>query len=93
MAGNISVDSRAVESGIRCCKTSIQELENAVKKLVRNYQRAGANGWRDQKYVALGSMVQECGKAMMRPTGELQECLEKLEELLKAVRKYEEANL
>lgn len=93
MAGGVSVESSAVKGGIRCCKTSIQELETAIRKLVYSYRQAGAGGWSDQKYIALGGIVQECCTAMNRPVGELQDCMAKLEELLRAVEKYEATGL
>ena len=49
MANGVSVESPAVESGIRCCQTSIQELVTSIKKLSHSYQMAGAGGWHDQK--------------------------------------------
>lgn len=93
MANNVSVSSAAIKSGIRCCQTSILELNRASKYLIQNYQKVGAGGWRDEKYRALGMIVQECNQAMEAPGKELQVCLEKLEELLKKVQKYEETNL
>lgn len=93
MAGQAAVTSSAVQGGIRCCTVSIQELENAIRKLLKNYQAAGAQGWRDQKYTELGQLVQECCRAMKQPTGELQECMNKLEEILAVIKRYEETNL
>lgn len=93
MAGEVAVNRPAVQGGIRCCKVSIQELENSIRKLIHSYQAAGSQGWRDQKYTELGNIVQECCTAMKQPTGELQECMRKLEELLKIIEKYEETNL
>lgn len=93
MVKGVSVESSAVESGIRCCQASIMELETAIKALLHGYQAAGAGGWRDQKYKELGGIVQECCEAMRKPSKELQDCLVKLEALLKAVKKYETMNL
>lgn len=93
MAREVSVEAAAVQGGIGCCKTSIRRLEAASKSLLRCYQQAGANGWRDQKYAALGAIVGDCCAALTRPTGELESCMHKLEELLKAVRAYEGTDL
>ncbi|HIS27172.1 MAG TPA: hypothetical protein IAA57_09835 [Candidatus Pullilachnospira intestinigallinarum] len=93
MAKGVSVESSAVEGGIRCCQTSIQELQMAAKKLINGYQMAGSGGWSDQKYRELGRIVQDCCQAMGTPAKELQDCLMKLEELLKAVRRYESTDL
>lgn len=93
MASGVSVESAAVQGGIGCCKTSIHELETASRSLMRGYQQAGAGGWRDQKYEALGSIVNDCCTALTKPVGELETCMKKLEELLKAVRAYEDTNL
>lgn len=93
MASGVSVESTAIQGGIGCCKTSIHELEDASRSLQRSYQQAGSGGWKDQKYAALGGIVEECCSALTKPIGELQECMKKLEELLKAVNEYESTSL
>lgn len=93
MAGGVSVESRAIQGGIKCCEMSIRELEKASMNLLRDYRRAGSGGWRDQKYAALGGIVEDCGRALTKPIGELKVCMTKLEELLKAVIEYESTNL
>lgn len=93
MANEVSVESAAVQGGIGCCRTAIHALESASRGLEGGYRQAGAAGWRDQKYAALGSIVGECCAALTRPVGELEECLKKLEELLRAVREYEQTDL
>lgn len=93
MAGGVSVERAAVQGGIGCCKLSMNELERASKELFRSYQNAGSNGWRDQKYMALGGIVQECCGSLIRPMAELQDCMVKLEELLRTIDAYEQVNL
>lgn len=93
MASGVSVESAAIQGGIGCCKTSIQELESASKRLQKSYQQAGSGGWRDQKYTQLGSIVQECCGALTKPISELQECMVRLNDLLQAVSEYEQTNL
>ncbi len=93
MAGGVSVESAAIQGGIRCCKTSIHELESASKRLKKSYQQAGSSGWKDQKYAALGGIVEECCSALTKPINELQNCIGKLENLLAAVREYESTSL
>lgn len=93
MATGVSVEKAAVQGGIGCCKTSIHELQSASSSLQRSYQQAGAGGWRDQKYAALGGIVEECCAALTRPVAELQECMVKLEALLKAISDYEQTSL
>ena len=93
MASGVSVESAAVQGGIGCCKTSIQELETASKNLKSSYQQAGSGGWKDQKYAALGGIVEECCSALTKPIGELQQCMGKLQELLKAIIEYESTSL
>ena len=93
MAGGVSVESAAVQGGIGCCKTAIHELKSSAKSLQRGYQQAGSSGWKDQKYAALGSIVDECCSALNRPVRELQECLVKLQDLLAAISDYEQVNL
>ncbi|MBQ3330158.1 MAG: hypothetical protein IJG87_03155 [Ruminococcus sp.] len=91
--GNVSVEKAAIQGGIGCCNTSIRELESASKNLKRSYQQAGSGGWKDQKYAALGGIVDECCSALTKPVNELQECLGKLNDLLKAVGEYEDVGL
>ena len=86
MASGVSVESAAIQGGISCCKTSIHELESASKSLQRSYQQ-------DQKYAALGGIVEECCSALTKPITELQECMGKLSDLLQAVGEYEQVNL
>ena len=93
MASGVSVERAAIQGGISCCKTSISELEGASSTLQRYYQQASSSGWKDQKYSQLGGIVQECCTALTRPIGELQECMEKLNGLLRAVDEYEQVNL
>lgn len=93
MANGVSVEKTAVQGGIKCCKVSIQELESASRTLKYNYQSAGAGGWRDQKYAALGRIIEECCNALETPVDELEECMKKLKALLAAVEKYESMNL
>ena len=93
MALGVSTESTAINSGINCCKLSIHELEAASSSLKRSYQQAGAGGWKDQKYAALGGIVEECCSALTKPIGELQECMTKLQDLFAAVREYESTSL
>lgn len=93
MASGVSVESAAIQGGVGCCQTAIHELESASRSLQRSYQQAGSGGWRDQKYAALGGIVEECCSALTKPIAELQECMGKLEALLQAVGAYEEVNL
>lgn len=93
MANGVSVESAAIQGGIGCCKTSIHELESASKSLQRAYQQAGSGGWKDQKYAALGGIVEECCNALTKPIAELQECMSKLNDLLQAVGEYESVSL
>ena len=93
MASEVSVSTDAIQGGIQCCKVSIQEMESSIKKLINSYRMAGSQGWQDQKYVALGNIVEDCCMAMKTPTGELQDCIVKLEELLRIVTEYENNSL
>lgn len=93
MASGVSVESAAIQGGMGCCKTSIHELESASRGLQRAYQQAGSGGWKDQKYASLGGIVEECCSALTKPIAELQECMNKLSNLLQAVSEYEQTNL
>lgn len=93
MASGVSVEKSAIEGGKGCCQTAIHELKEASRNLQRDYQQAGSGGWRDQKYAALGGIVQECCSALTGPISQLEECMVKLDNLLKAVLEYESTNL
>ena len=93
MASGVSVKSEAIKSGIGCCKTAIHELQTASRELYSGYQQAGSGGWKDQKYAALGGIVDECCSNLKNPIDDLQECIKNLNDLLQAVREYEQTNL
>ncbi len=93
MTSSVSVENEAIKGGIGCCRTAIHELQSASNRLQRSYQQAGSGGWKDQKYAALGGIVEECCCALIRPIGELQDCMTKLQNLLTAVQEYESTNL
>lgn len=93
MASGISVESVAIKGGIGCCKTAIHELQDASKSLMNSYKQAGSGGWKDQKYAALGGIVEKCCSDLQDPIADLQDCISNLNDLLQAVIEYEETNL
>lgn len=93
MASNVLVESSAIQGGIACCQTAIHELQEASRSLFSSYQQAGSGGWKDQKYAALGGIVDECCSNLKNPIDNLQECIKNLNDLLQAVREYEQTNL
>ena len=93
MANGVSAESAAIQGGIGCCKTAIHELQSASSGLKRSYQQAGSGGWKDQKYAALGGIVDECCSALTKPISDLEDCIQNLQKLLEAVGEYESTNL
>ncbi len=93
MASGVSVESAAIQGGIGCCKTAIHELQDASRSLMSSYQQAGSGGWRDQKYAALGGIVEECCSDLKAPIADLQDCINNLNDLLQAVLEYEQTSL
>lgn len=93
MSSGVLVESSAIQGGIGCCKTSIHELQTASSGLQRSYQQAGSGGWKDQKYAALGGIIEECCSALTEPISELQDCMSNLQDLLAAIQEYESTNL
>lgn len=89
---NVSVEKVAVTSAISLCKQSIQQFNQASKSLSTKYQAAGGT-WKDAKYKQLGSIVNDCTTALNKPIKELQDCVTKLNALLKAIEGYENTNL
>lgn len=88
MAG-VSVNAASIQGGIRCCANAIKELQRVSASLENKYRQAGMSGWNDRQYKALGNIVNDCTTALNYPIDELEECTQKLKELLKAVEKYE----
>lgn len=93
MSEAVSVTPEAIQSGMAICQKTAQELLACAKKLQRDYQRAGSEGWNDQKYDQLGTYVEECLAALRSPVKELEECHGALAGLLATVDAYESARL
>ena len=89
---NVSVESAAISGAISLCKQSIQEFNKASTDLSRKYQDAGSS-WKDQKYVQLGGIVSDCTNALNKPIKQLEDCIQKLTALQKAVAEYEQTSV
>lgn len=90
--GNVSVEKSAVEKSIALCTRTIEQYKQTSGFLQKKYRDAGI-GWHDEKYRQLGGLVNDCTTALNAPISELEECLHKLNEILKAIEKYESENL
>ncbi len=93
MAANVSVDAKAIKGGIMITQMSMDKLKESSVRLEQNYQRAGAGGWRDQKYNDLGVLIDQSINALRKPLAQLEECQEKLRRLLKEVEDYDATRL
>ena len=93
MVKNVSVDEKAIAGGKECCKISIELQNFTIKHLKEQYQRAGSNGWNDSKYKALGELIMECCNSMASSVKELEDCVNKLDKLARAIDKYESVNI
>ena len=93
MAGNVSVDAKAIKGGIMITKMSMDKLKKSSVRLAQNYQRAGSGGWKDQKYKDLGVLIDQSITALRKPLAQLEECEDKLRKLLKEVEDYESTRL
>lgn len=91
MAG-VSVEKAALLGAISLCNESINNFQKTSSVLSKKYQSAGSD-WRDNKYTQLGTIVNECNTALNQPVKQLQECITKLNELLKAVDEYENIHI
>ena len=89
---NVSVEKSAVLGAISLCQQSIRQFEQASKSLSSKYRAAGSN-WKDAKYSQLGGVVSDCTTALSRPVKELEECVRKLNMLLKEIEEYEKVDL
>ena len=88
----VSVEKDVIRKSIELCNRSIQQYTQSSLTLERKYQEAGST-WRDMKYKQLGGVVHECTTALKTPIKELEECVVKLNELLKAIERYESENM
>lgn len=89
---NVSVEKSAVVKSIALCNRTIQHYKQTAAYMEKQYREAG-NGWHDAKYAQLGAVVNDCTTALKSPVAELEDCLRKLNELLKAIERYESENL
>ena len=89
---NVSVEASAVEGAVSLCQKSIQQFQQTSSSLNRSYQAAGSS-WKDQKYQQLGSIVSDCTQALNRPVRELEDCIQKLQQLRQAITTYESQSL
>ena len=88
---SVSVGLASVQNAQAICSGAIQDLNGSAERLTHRYNNAGAE-WHDNKYDQLGSIVNDCVRAMRAPIDELFECLGKLQEIEKAIIAYESQN-
>lgn len=93
MSGSVSVKKSSLESGIKCCKSSIEMLNNAAKKLRSEVNKAHDRGWKDEKSKQLALIIDDSVKSLENPVQGLNECLVKLEKLLDSINEYENLKL
>lgn len=87
-----NVEKNAVFKSIVLCKKTIEQYKQTSQYLKKQYLNAGTT-WRDQKYNQLGLVLKDCTAAMHSPVKELEECVYSLNEILRAIEKYEKENL
>lgn len=88
----VSVEAAAVSGAISLCQQSIQQFTKASSDLNKKYQTAGAS-WKDSKYQQLGGIVGECTSALAKPIKQLEDCVQKLTALQKAIAEYEQTSI
>lgn len=93
MAISVNTNREAIQGGIGCCRVAMEELKRASQKLNGAYSQCTSGGWKDAKSKQLGDIVNECCAALEEPLGDLNDCMAKLSELLKAVEEYESTSL
>lgn len=89
---NVSVEKSAVIKSIALCNHTIQQYKQTAVYMGKRYREAGV-GWHDAKYAQLGAVINDCTSALNAPIAELEECLGKLNEILKAIERYENETL
>ena len=94
MAGrNVKVNIQAVEAGIRCCETAIEELNTAAQTLSTQYGSAVQTGWKDDKSRRTGEIVSYCCKALRTPIRKLESHKASLEKLRVQILEYENTQI
>ena len=91
MAG-VSVEIAAIKGAQDVCNGAVHDLNATAHKLNNRYREAGLY-WKDSKYTQLGSIIDDCSKALKLPIEEILDCLNKLNELESAIIEYESVNL
>lgn len=88
---NVSVEKEAIAKSIAICNRSIQQHKQTITFLGRKYRETGTR-WNDNKYVQLGRVLNDCAVALNTPLNELENCITTLNEIMKAIEKYESEN-
>lgn len=88
----VSVEAAAISGAISLCQQSIQQFTKASSDLNKKYQAAGSS-WKDSKYQQLGGIVGDCTNALSKPITQLQDCVQKLTALQKAIAEYEQTSI
>lgn len=88
----VSVEVAAVSGAISLCQQSIQQFTKTSSDLNKKYQAAGSS-WKDSKYQQLGGIVGECTSALSKPIKQLEDCVQKLTALQKAIAEYEQTSI
>lgn len=90
-AANVKLSYITGAKGI--CDKCIEELNTQAASLRADYQNAGSTGWADEKYVQLGTIIEDCATALLKPIADLENCKNVLERLYQVVLRYEEQHL
>lgn len=89
---NVNVDAAALSDAAANLKNAITSIENTKAMLKQKYQQLG-NSWNDRKYKDLGTILQECIRALINIEKTLLQGERYTAILIKCIQEYENINL
>ena len=92
MAGRASVEQQAVVAARQVCEQIAREFADTSASLQSKYHAAGTN-WSDEKYAALGGIVDDCSGSLTSAKNELEVCIGKLTQIERVIGEYENTRL
>ena len=89
---NVNADSAQLITLLKNLQTSISSIETTKTSVRMKYQQLGA-GWNDRKYNELGTIVNDCNKALNDILQIMLQAEKYVASLAKSIQEYENVNL
>ena len=86
MAGiSAKVSVEAIDAGIKCCQSALEELGGASRGLSAQFNDVVARGWRDDRPRQVGELVKDCCTSLNHPMRKLEEHIATLQKLKQVI--------